>query len=120
MAASFRDLQVLTEASVKAALACQKSAAGRLGERHSRRMDKVDGKNWKEFSFQFKTALGSVNTTMRGCLDEIQKGGDYDAIFADGSVQDSQRGAAENYSMLASMVTGEALVVHRGFPNGQG
>ena len=89
MAVSIGDLQVLIEASVKAALAGQKSAAaGRLDERHFRRMDKLDGKNWKEFSFQFKTAVGSVNTTMRGYLDEIQKGGkdpDYDTIFADDS-----------------------------------
>ena len=124
MAVSIGDLQVLIEASVKAALAGQKSAAaGRLDERHFRRMDKLDGKNWKEFSFQFKTAVGSVNTTMRGYLDEIQKGGkdpDFDTIFADVSDQDIERGAAEIYSILASMVTGEALVVLRGVPNGQG
>ena len=76
MAVSISDLQVLIEASVKAALAGQKStAAGRLDERHFRRLDKLDGKKWKEFSFQFKTAVGSVNTTMRGYLDEIQTGG---------------------------------------------
>ena len=76
MAVSISDLQVLIEASVKAALAGQKcAAAGRVDERHFRRMDKFDGKNWKEFSFQFKTSVGSVNTTMRGYLDEIQKGG---------------------------------------------
>ena len=76
MAVSVSDLQVLIEASVKAALAGQKSAgAGRLDERHFRRMGKLDGKNWKEFSFQFKTAVSSANTTMRGYLDEIQKGG---------------------------------------------
>ena len=124
MAVSISDLQVLIEASVKAASAGQKSAAaGRLDERHFRRMDKLDRKNWKEFSFQFKTAVGSVNTTMRGYLDEIQKGGkdpDYDTIFADDSDQDIERGAAEIYSILASMVTGEALVVLRGVPNGQG
>ena len=124
MAVSIGDLQVLIEASVKAALAGQKSAAaGRLDERHFRRMDKLDGKNWKEFFFQFKTAVGSVNTTMRGYLDEIQKGGkdpDYDTIFVDDTDQDIERGAAEIYSILASMVTGEALVVLRGVPNGQG
>ena len=85
MAVSISDLQVLIEASVKPASAGQKSAAaGRLDERHFRRMDKLDGKNWKEFSFQFKTAVGSVNTTMRGYLNEIRKGGkdaDYDTIF---------------------------------------
>ena len=104
MAVSIGDLQVLIEASVKAVLAGQKSAtAGRLDERHFRRMDKMDGKNWKEFSFQFKTAVGSVNTTMRGYLDEIQKGGkdpDCDMIFADDSDQDIERGAAEIYSIL--------------------
>ena len=85
-------------------------------------MDKFDG-NWKEFSLQFKTAVGSVNTTMRGYLGEIQKGGndpDYDTIFADDSVQDIERGAADTYSISASMVTGQALVVLRGVPNGQG
>ena len=109
MAVSISDLQVLMVASVKAALAGQKSAAaGRLDERHS---------------FQFKTALGSVNTTMRGYLDEIQKGGkdpDYDTIFADDSVQDIERSAPEIYRILASMVTGEVLIVFRGVPNGQG
>ena len=59
---------------------------------------------------------------MRGYLDEIQKGGrdpDYDTILADDSVQDTERSAAEIYNTLASMVTGEALVVLRGVPNGQ-
>ena len=59
MAVSIGDLQVLIEASVKAALAGQKSAAaGRLDERHFRRMDKLDGKNWKEFSFQIQDSGG--------------------------------------------------------------
>ena len=68
-----------------------------------------DGK-WKEFGFHLKTAVGSVNTTMRAYFDEIQKGGkdpDCNTIFADGSDQDIVR------------VTGEALVVLRGVPNGQ-
>ena len=50
MAVSISNLQVLIEASVKAAVAGQKSAAaGRPDERHFRRMDKFDGKNWKSF-----------------------------------------------------------------------
>ena len=64
-----------------------------------------------------------MNPTMRRYLDEIQKGGkdpDYDTIFANDSDQKVESGAAEIYSILASTVTGEAVVVLRGVPNGQG
>ena len=54
MAVSIRDLQGLVEASAKAD---QKSAA-RLDERHLRRMDMFDGKNWKFFLFAVQDSGG--------------------------------------------------------------
>ena len=66
----------------------------------------------------------SVGRTGRSFLSSARqrwaksgKDPDDDTIFADDSDQDFERGAAEIYSILASMVTGEAL---RGVPNGQG
>ena len=56
MAVSIRDLQGLVEASAKAD---QKSAAaGRPDERHLRRMDMFDGKNWKFFLFAVQDSGG--------------------------------------------------------------
>ena len=75
------------------------------------------------FCLQFKTAVGSVNTTMRAYLDEIQKGGKdpwLRHVPVNDSDQDIVRSAAEIYSIWPSMETGEALVVFRGVPNCQG
>ena len=118
------DIRFLIEAAVKGALAGKdKKGGGRLDERHFRRVDKLDGKNWKEFAFQFKTAAGSANPKVRDFLDEIQKGGkdpDYAGIFDDEQQEDIDRMGAEVYSSLSLLVTGEALVVIRGVQGGRG
>jgi hypothetical protein len=60
---------MMIDAAVRAAVAAARAdAAGTavreprasLDERHFRCCDKLSGANWKEFSFQFKTAMGSA------------------------------------------------------------
>ena len=126
---SMEALRAIVEASVQAALAGQRAAtsggggSNRLDERHFRRVDKLEGSNWKEFAFQFKTAVGTLNPAMREHLDEIQKAGqdpDFDTIFVEDEQEEIDRAGAELYGHLASLVTGEAMMVLRGVPNGRG
>ena len=120
------DLAKLVEAAVQGALKGQKAVGGggHLDERHFRRVDKFDGKgNWREFSFQFKTAVGMVNPRARELLDEIQKAGksaDMDAIFLEDAEEQVGKMGSELYAMLTSLVTGEAMTVVRGVLGGDG
>ena len=79
------DIQSLIQAAVHAVLAGRGSSErARLDERYFRRIDKLDGQNWKEFAFQFKTAVGSVNRWARDQLEGIHKAGkdvDLDDFF---------------------------------------
>ena len=76
------DIQQLIEAAVRGALQGQHRnqihhGGGRLDERYFRRVDKFEGcqSHWKEWSFLFKTQVGSANNDIRNRLDEIQLGG---------------------------------------------
>ncbi len=87
---SAADIQAMIEAAVRGTLQGQAAAvpqqqpahedrgtgqSGHLEERHFRRVDKFDGteSKWKEWSFQMKTALVTINPRVRGLLEEIQK-----------------------------------------------
>ena len=131
MAMTREDLQLLVETAVKAALSAKAEAEGkgvdkrgRLDERYFRRTDKYNGgTGWKEFSFQFRTAAGAASDQIRMVLDEIIKGGkdpDWDMIFASWSDAEMKKASAELYAMLSSLLTGEAMTVMRGIPNGDG
>ena len=96
-----------------------------MDERHFRRIDKFDGveSKWKEWSFQMKTAIASVNPKVRALLEEIQKdpkGVDWDLMF--GNLNDHQvdQMSAELYGTWVLMTTGEALTVVRGVAGGNG
>jgi len=93
-------------------------------------VDKYDGQgksNWREFSFQFKTAVGMGNPKARSFLEEIQKAGkdiNFNVIFED-VVEPEDRAqvdrlGAEIYAMLSSLLTGDALTVVRGIRTGDG
>ena len=127
------DIQAMIEAAVRGALLGQHAAqregsgggAGHLDERHFRRMEKFEGAEgkWKEWSFQLKTQVGSVNLKTRELLDEIQrhpKDPDWDAIFVDVSDDHVSKMGAEVYGLLVSLVSGEALMVVRGVAGGNG
>ena len=75
---SAADIQAMIEATVRGALQGQAAAGpqqppareergaghgGHLDERHFRRIDKFEGaeSKWKEWSFQMKTAIGTIN-----------------------------------------------------------
>ena len=88
-------------------------------------MEKFDGKEgtWKEWSFQFKTQVGAASRYTRNKLDEIQKEGtdpDFGGIFVDDDVNIVDKLGAELYSTLTSLVSGEALMMVRGVPHGDG
>ena len=75
---SMSEVTNMIEAAVKGALAHaarKDHSAGHLDERHFRRMDKFSGDpiKWREWAFQFKTAVGAVNNKTREFLEEIQK-----------------------------------------------
>ncbi len=72
--ASMQYVGMMIDAAVRAAFAEARADAGgtavreakaSLDERHSRRCDKLSGTNWREFSFQFKTAAGSAKPQIR-------------------------------------------------------
>jgi hypothetical protein len=127
------DIAKLVDAAVKGALMAQKAASagpgggnGHLDERHFRRVEKFDGVkgSWREFSFQFKTAVGMVNPRARSLLEDIQKAGkgvDFDIVFMDENNDDHvKKMGAELYAMLSTLVAGEALTVVRGVMGGDG
>ena len=96
-----------------------------MDERHFRRIDKFDGaeSKWKEWSFQMKTAIATINPKVRGLLEEIQKDPkevDWDLMF--GTLNDEQvdQMSAELYGLMVLMTTGEALTVVRGVAGGNG
>jgi hypothetical protein len=133
------DITRLVEIAVRSALAAQRPVGsqsswekGHLDERYFRRVEKFDGTskaNWREFSFQFKVAVGMANPKARGMLEEIQKKGK-DVNFAEifGGIEgDSDqmkdhidKMGSELYAMLSSLVAGEAMTVVRGVTTGDG
>ena len=78
--ATMQDVASMIEAAVKGALAAHaakqsKDRPGHLDERHFRRIDKFvgDPTKWREWAFQFKTAVGALSPKARELLEEIQK-----------------------------------------------
>ena len=132
---------MMIEAAVRGALTGQQTAmreggsgggggrdhggVGHLDERHFRRMEKFDGSEskWKEWSFQLKTSLGAVNPKTRDLLEDIHrhaKDPDWDTLFVDVSEDQVTKIGAELYSLLVSLLSGEALMVVRGMVGGNG
>ena len=123
------DLQLLVETAVRAALSArpesgQADRCHRLDERHFRRVDKYGGgSGWKEFSFQFRTAVGAASSKVREVLDEILKAGKdpvWDGIFTEWADEEINKAGSELFAVLSSLVTSEAMTVVRGVPNGNG
>ena len=125
---SAQDIQALIEAAVKGAIEGQQKVrreGGSLDERYFRRVEKFDGKEgtWKEWSFQFKTQVGAASKMARDRLDEIQKAGDepdWDSLFIDDKQEVVDKLGSELYSVLTSLISGEALMMVRGVPHGDG
>ena len=130
------DVEVMINAAVRAALQAATQTGGGAGaggdkgghldERHFRRVDKFNGQNWKEFSFQFRTAVGAANSRVKRALEEVIRAGkdpDVQLIFSD--IPDWQEGdtakyGSELYVVLTSSVTGDAMGVVRGTTSGDG
>ena len=75
---SMQEVTNMIEVAVKGALAHASKKdfnAGHLDERHFRRIDKFSGDpiKWREWVFQFKTAVEAVNNKTRELLEEIHK-----------------------------------------------
>jgi hypothetical protein len=130
------DIATLVRVAVEGALASVRpvpgasGGGGRLDEKYFRRVDKYDGSgrsSWREFSFQFKTAVGMGNPKARSFLEEIEKAGkevNFSMIFEEvvepGDRAQLDRLGAEVFAMLSSLVSGEALTVVRGILTGDG
>jgi hypothetical protein len=140
MNVSMADIETMIGAAVSAAIKASKAEGGargggggggekggRLDERHFRRVEKLTGPNWKEFSFQFKTAVGAASGKVREALDDIVMAGkdpNINQIFSD-SLEDWQgeeitKYGAELYAVLSSIVSGDAMTVVRGVASGSG
>ena len=96
-----------------------------MDERHFRRIDKFDGaeSKWKEWSFQMKTTIATINPGVRGLLEEIQKDPkevDWDLMFGNLNDQQVEQMGAELYGLMVLMTTGEALTVVRWVAGGSG
>jgi hypothetical protein len=142
MMMSPEELSQLVRMTVESALAASRSVptgsgvgaggggGARLDERFFRRVEKFDGtgkNNWREFSFQFKVAVGMCNPKARMYLEEIQKAGkdvNFDMIFSEAVDQEDKNQVEkighELYAMLSSLVSGEAMTVIRGVLTGDG
>lgn len=133
--ANIQEIGMMIDAAVRAALSAARAEAGgpaarepraSLDERHFRRCDKLSGSNWKEFSFQFRTAAGSANPKIRKVLEMIPKIGkdnDWDLFFNDmddWTDDEALKGGQEVYATLAALVTGDAMTVVRSVTNGNG
>ena len=127
------DIQALIEAAARGAFAggvgrdrdVRAGGSGYLDERHFRRMDKFDGAEakWKEWAFQLKTLVGTVNSKTRDLLEEIQKTSkdpNWDELFVEVTQEHIDKMGAELYSLLVSLSSGEALMVVRGVAGGNG
>ena len=139
MNVSMADIETMIGAAVRAAVTATAGGGarggaggggekgGRLDERHFRRVEKLTGPNWKEFSFQFKTAVGAASGKVREALDDIVMAGkdpNINQIFSD-SLEDWQgeeitKYGAELYAVLSSIVSGDAMTVVRGVASGSG
>ena len=138
---NMNDLGIMIDAAVRAALQAARAEGapaapppahaaheGRttLDERHFRRCDKLSGTNWKEFSFQFKTAVGSASPKIRDVLEQVAKSGkdnDWDLFFdllPEWTDEEARKGGQEVYAALAALVTGDAMTVVRSVTNGNG
>ena len=96
-----------------------------MDERHFRRMEKFDGSEikWTEWSFQMKTSLGAVNPKTRDLLEDIHRHAmdpNWGILFVDVSEDPVTKMGAELYSLLVSLLSGEALMVVRGVVGGNG
>ena len=122
------DIRTMIEAAVKGALQGSRENrqdAGRLDERFFRRVEKFDGAEgrWKEWSFQFTSQLGAASKLTRFRLDDIQKAGvdpAWNSIFVEDGELSVDKLGAELYSIITSLVSGEALMMVRGVPHGNG
>ena len=119
------DIQAMIEATVRGVMSGQAQAApppqprddrgdrvGHLDERHFRRIDKFDGveSKWKEWSFQMKTAIATVNPKVRALLEEVQKDPknvDWDLMFGNLNDQQVEQMGAELYGTWVLMTTGK-------------
>ena len=70
-----------------------------------------------------QTQVGAASKLARDKLDEIQKAGnepDWDSIFMDETEEVVDKLGSQLYSVLTSLVSGEALMIVRGVPHGDG
>ena len=89
-----------------------------LDERYFRRVEKLEPhNNWKDFSFQFATAVGAADPQVMKMMDLVTSAGrnpNWDDIFEDYSDEEILTASNQIYSALSLLVGGEAMTIVRG------
>ena len=118
---TMEDLERIVAMAVKAALAAKtgtEKTKRSLDEKDFCRVDKFSsGTGWKEFAFQFRTAMGTADEVVREILNEIIKAGkDPDWLHLMASLADAEekKPRADLYAIFTSVMTREAMSVVRG------
>ena len=128
-------INAIVETAVRAALHAaghgaqpeddRRAHAGRIDERYFRRVEKYGGeeKGWKEWSFSFKAAVGMANPKVQKVLTECERHVEepaWDELTMDLTAEETDRRGAELYAVLTTLVSGEAMMILRGVPEGDG
>ena len=95
-----------------------------LDERYFRRVEKHEShNNWKDFSFQFATAVGAADSQVKKMLDLVTRAGrnpNWDDIFELYSDEEILTASNQICAALSLLVGGETMTMVRGVPVGEG
>ena len=128
--ASMEELvKVLTEVLEKATSGGSSGKRKGIEEKHFKRLDSFKGGSteWRDWSFQAKTVLRSIDNSFAEYLDLVEKQVDYDGkkvVDEDMDIEVTwehiQQAAREFYNVLCIVCTGEALMIIRGVEDSDG
>ena len=124
---SAEDLRQIVDVAVQAALkVAAKNEPGpkvgpvdKLDERCFRRVEKLSGeeRQWREWSFAFRTAVGMGSVKARKVLEVLEKtteDPDWEEVLISIHKGEEEKLGAELYAILTQLMTGEGMTVVRG------
>ena len=95
-----------------------------LDERYFRRVEKLEShKNWKDFSFQFATAVGAADPQVKKMLGFVARAGrnpNWDDIFVLYTDEEILTASNQIYAAPSLLVGGKAMTIVRRVPVGEG
>ena len=128
--ASMEELvKVLIEVLTKATSGGDAGRRKVIEEKHFKRLDSFKGGSmeWRDWSFQAKTVLRSIDNNFAEYLDLVEKQVDYDGkqvVDEDMDIEVTwdhiQQAAREFYNVLCIVCSGEALMIIRGVEDSDG